>query len=140
MIIMFKKHIRLIFVPIFSLITAFNLMIKDQLVLNINSRNREDFINAIKDDKIDNVSSITKVALRLGRYSGDMYIYYRFGKVKELKSSEGNFDYDNLEQYVRENGYRLDNIANIYLLVSILSLIIAIILNKIIKNKKPTSC
>ena len=134
MIIIIKKHIRLIFVliSIFSLITAFNLMIKEQLVLNINSRNRENFINAIKDDKIDNVNSITKVALGQGWHSGELYIYYKFGKVKEITISEGNFDYVNLEKYVREDGYSLDNIANVYLVVSILSLIIAIILNKII--------
>lgn len=136
---MTKKYLCLILIllSIFSMIISLYLFTKEQIVLNINSDNREHFRNVIQNDKIDNIDSITKVKLGQGWHSSELFIHYSLGKVEKINLTEGNLDYLNLEQYVRENGYDLDNSAKISFLISLLSFILFIIL--IIINKKSTS-
>lgn len=134
---MIKKYLCLILLSIFSMIISLNLLMKEQIILNINSDNREYFINAIKNDKINNIDSITKVKLDQGWLSSDLFIYYSLGKTEKINLTEGKLEYLNLEKYVMENGYDLDNSARILFLISLLSFILFIIL--IIINKKSTS-
>ena len=136
---MIKQHlcIILILLSIFSMITSLNLFTKEQIVLNINSDNREHFRNVLKNDKIDNIDSITKIKLGQGWHSSELFIHYSLGKIEKINLTEGNLDYLNLEQYVKENGDNLDTSAKILFLISLLSFILFIIL--IIINKKSTS-
>lgn len=138
-LIMKKKYLCIILtlLSIFSMIISLNLFTKEQIVLKINSDNREHFRDFIQNDKVDNIDSITKVKLGQGWHSSELFIHYSFGKVEKINLTEGNFNYLNLEQYVRENGYDLDNSARILFLISILSFILVIIL--IIISKKSTS-
>lgn len=128
-----KKRLSLIFlfVGILNIIIAFNLFIKEQIILDINYTNREDFKRAMDTDKIDNikVDTIRKVKLGTGWHSGDLIIYYDFGKL-ETKIGEGMFQYGNLERYVLENGYSADNIAIMLVFISVFCFIVFKILKK----------
>ena len=102
--------------------------------MNINSNNKEDFKKAIQNDKINNIDQITKIELGQGWHSSELFIHYSLGKVEKINLTEGNFDYLNLERYVRENGYSLDTFAKILFFISIFSFAIFIILKISIKK------
>ena len=83
---------------------------------------------------INNIDQITKIELGQGWHSSELFIHYSLGKVEKINLTEGNFDYLNLERYVRENGYSLDNFAKILFFISIFSFAIFIILKISIKK------
>lgn len=134
---MSKKRLSLIFlfIAVLSIIIAFNLFVKEQIILDINYINREDFKRAMDTEKIDDidVNTIRKVKLGTGWHSGDLIIYYNFGKL-ETRISEGMAQYGNLERYVIENGYSAGNIMTMLILISVFCFIIFYILKKSTRN------
>lgn len=80
-----KKYLCLIFIliSILCIIVAFNLFIKEQIVLNVNSNNKEDFKKAIQNDKINNIDQITKIELGQGWHSSELFIHYSLGKEEK---------------------------------------------------------
>ena len=110
---------------------------QEQIVFNVNQTNKNAFMKAIEADTIDNKDSITKVTYGLGFHSGELYIYHSNGEMQHHYSLEGNFNYCNLLQYVKEHGYQLDNIGEMFLVISIVTFIIFLILllkNLLVKN------
>jgi len=60
---------------------------------------------------IENTDNITKIILGQGWNSGKLTIYHSFGKKETLYITEGMFKIGELERYIKENGYNLDNIG-----------------------------
>lgn len=131
-----KNYFYLIFIAIsiISMIISLNMFNKEQIILNINSKNKSSFKDAIKNDEINDIDSINKVALGQGWHSGELYIYRTFKKVEKVIVTEGNFKFTNLQRYVTEHGYSLDNYGILFFIISIISIIICIVF-KTQKNK-----
>ena len=98
------------------MIISLNMFDKEQIVLNINSKNKSSFKKAIKDDEINDIDAINKVKLGQGWHSGELYIYRTFQKAEKIIVTEGNFRFTNLQKYVIEHGYSLDKYGILFLL------------------------
>lgn len=133
---MIKKHFCLVLflLSVFSMIISLNMFDKEQIVLNINSKNKSSFKKAIKDDEINDIDAINKVKLGQGWHSGELYIYRTFQKAEKIIVTEGNFRFTNLQKYVIEHGYSLDKYGMLFFIISIISMVFCIVL-KIMKNK-----
>lgn len=133
---MIKKHFCLVLflLSVFSMIISLNMFNKEQIVLNINSKNKSSFKEAIKDDEINDIDAINKVKLGQGWHSGELYIYRTFQKAEKIIVTEGNFRFTNLQKYVIEHGYSLDKYGMLFFIISIISMVFCIVL-KIMKNK-----
>ena len=82
---MIKKHFCLVLflLSVFSMIISLNMFDKEQIVLNINSKNKSSFKEAIKDDEINDIDAINNVKLGQGWHSGELYIYRTFQKSRK---------------------------------------------------------
>lgn len=126
-----EKYVIFFFsIAVIMLIYSIQIINQEQLYINVNSQNRK-IVNEALNGKIKNIGAIKKVGLGQGWHSGELLIYYTLGKPRKLIISEGS-DYGNLEEYIRDNGYSLDNIA-IVLGVTSISIIIGLIVY--VKNK-----
>ena len=76
--------------------------------------------------EIEKTNDISKVILGQGWHSGELTIYHSFGKTETLYITEGMFNLGELEAYIRENGYNLDNIG--FILIGISGLILIYLL------------
>ena len=105
-----KANCILIIVAILGILFAFSLFNKEGIVINVNSKNK-DLVYQSLNGKIENTDNITKIILGKGWNSGKLTIYHSFGKKETLYITEGMFKLGELERYIKENGYNLDNIG-----------------------------
>ena len=105
-----KTNCILIIVAILGILFAFSLFNKEGIVINVNSKNK-DLVYQSLNGEIENTDNITKIILGQGWKSGKLTIYYSFGKKETLYITEGMFKLGELERYIKENGYNLDNIG-----------------------------
>ena len=116
-----KTNCILIIVAILGILFAFSLFNKEGIVINVNSKNK-DLVYQSLNGEIENTDNITKIILGQGWNSGKLTIYHSFGKKETLYITEGMFKLGELERYIKENGYNLDNIG--FTLTGIAGLII----------------
>ena len=105
-----KTNCILIIVAILGILFAFSLFNKEGIVINVNSKNK-DLVYQSLNGEIENTDKITKIILGQGWKSGKLTIYHSFGKKETLYITEGMFKLGELERYIKENGYNLDNIG-----------------------------
>ena len=115
-----KTNCILIIVAILGILFAFSLFNKEGIVINVNSKNK-DLVYQSLNGEIENTDNITRIILGQGWKSGKLTIYHSFGKKETLYITEGMFKLGELERYIKENGYNLDNIG--FTLIGISSLI-----------------
>lgn len=128
-----KINYVLIIVAILEIIFALSIFNKEGIAINVNSKNR-DLVYQSLNGKIENTDNITKIILGQGWHSGKLTIYHSLGKKETLYITEGMFKLGELEKYIMENGYNLDNIGNISIGVSSIILIYLLIYRCV--NKK----
>ena len=118
-----KKKINyiLIIVAILGIVFAFSLFSKEGIAINVNSKNK-DLVYQSLNGEIENTDNITKIILGQGWNSGKLTIYHSFEKKETLYITEGMFKLGELERYIKENGYNLDNMG--FSLIGISGLII----------------
>ena len=105
-----KTNCILIIVAILEILFAFSLFNKEGIIINVNSKNK-DLVYQSLNGEIENTDNITKIILGQGWKSGKLTIYHSFGKKETLYITEGMFKVGELERYIKENGYNLDNIG-----------------------------
>ena len=105
-----KTNCILIIVAILGILFTFSLFNKEGIVINVNSKNK-DLVYQSLNGEIENTDNITKIILGQGWKSGKLTIYHSFGKKETLYITEGMFKLGELERYIKENGYNLDNIG-----------------------------
>lgn len=124
----------LIIVIILGIVFAFLNFNKEGYIININSQNKQ-LVSKSLNGKIQNVDSVNKIILGQGWHAGELTIYHSFGKTETLYITEGMFDLGELEEYIRENGYNIDNIGLISIGISGVILIYLLIYKYINRNK-----
>lgn len=129
-----KINYVLIIVAILEIIFALSIFNKEGIAINVNSENR-DLVYQSLNGKIENTDNITKIILGQGWRSGKLTIYHSLGKKETLYITEGMFKLGELEKYIMENGYNLDNIGNISIGISSIILIYLLIYRCVNKNK-----
>lgn len=129
-----KINYVLIIVAILEIIFALSIFNKEGIAINVNSKNR-DLVYQSLNGKIENTDNITKIILGQGWCSGKLTIYHSLGKKETLYITEGMFKLGELEKYIMENGYNLDNIGNISIGISSIILIYLLIYRCVNKNK-----
>ena len=105
-----KTNCILIIVAILGILFAFSIFNKEGIAINVNSKNK-DLVYQSLNGEIENTDNITKIILGQGWKSGKLTIYHSFGKKETLYITEGMFKLGELERYIKENGYNLDNIG-----------------------------
>ena len=105
-----KINCILIIVAVLGIVFAFSLFSKEGIAINVNSKNK-DLVSKSLNGEIENTDNITKIILGQGWNSGKLTIYHSFGKKETLYITEGMFKIGELERYIKENGYNLDNIG-----------------------------
>ena len=105
-----KINCILIIVAVLGIVFAFSLFSKEGIAINVNSKNK-DLVSKSLNGEIENTDNITKIILGQGWNSGKLTIYHSFGKKETLYITEGMFKLGELERYIKENGYNLDNIG-----------------------------
>ena len=120
-----KTNYILMIIAILSIVLALFLFSKEGYIININSKNKDIVSNALNGE-IEKTNDISKVILGQGWHSGELTIYHSFGKTETLYITEGMFNLGELEAYIRENGYNLDNIG--FILIGIPGLILIYLL------------
>ena len=116
-----KTNCILIIVAILGILFAFSLFNKEGVAINVNSKNK-DLVYQSLNGETENTDNITKIILGQGWNSGKLTIYHSFGKTETLYITEGMFKLGELERYIKENGYNLDNIG--FILIGFSGLII----------------
>ena len=129
-----KINCILIIVAVLVIVFAFSLFSKEGIAINVNSKNR-DLVYQSLNGKIENTDNITKIILGQGWRSWKLTIYHSLGKKETLYITEGMFKLGELEKYIMENGYNLDNIGNISIGISSIILIYLLIYRCVNKNK-----
>lgn len=129
-----KINYTLIIIAILGIIFSFLFFIKEGDIIDVNSENKELVSRALYGE-IENVNDVSKVILGHGFHSGELTLYHSFGKSEMVYVSEGMTNLGELEQYIRNNGYNLDNIGFILLGFSSLIIIYLIIYKYANKNK-----
>ena len=120
-----KTNYILMIIAILSIVLALFLFSKEGYIININYKNKDIVSNALNGE-IEKTNDISKVILGQGWHSGELTIYHSFGKTETLYITEGMFNLGELEAYIRENGYNLDNIG--FILIGISGLILIYLL------------
>ena len=85
--------------------------------------------------KINLPDNITKIILGQGWNSGKLTIYHSFRKTETLYITEGMFKLGELEDYIKENGYNLDNAGLVLIGISSLIAVYLLGYKYISKNK-----
>ena len=105
-----KINYILIIVAVLGIVFAFSIFSKEGIAINVNSKNK-DLVSKSLNGEIENTDDVTKIILGQGWNSGKLTIYHSFGKKETLYITEGMFKIGELERYIKENGYNLDNIG-----------------------------
>ncbi len=128
------NYVLIIIVAILGIVFALSIFNKEGIAINVNSKNR-DLVYQSLNGRIENTDNITKIILGQGWHSGELTIYHSFGEKETLYITEGMFKLGELEKYIMENGYNLDNIGFISIGVSSIILIYLLIYRCVNKNK-----
>ena len=112
-----KLNFLLVIIAILGVIFAFSYFLKEGYAININSKNKE-IVKETLNGEINKTDDITKIILGQGWHSGEFTIYHSFGKTETLYITEGMFKLGELESYIRENGYNLDNVGFTFIGIS----------------------
>ena len=112
-----KLNFLLVIIAILGGIFAFSYFLKEGYAININSKNKE-IVKETLNGEINKTDDITKIILGQGWHSGELTIYHSFGKTETLYITEGMFKLGELESYIRENGYNLDNVGFTFIGIS----------------------
>lgn len=126
----------LIIVSILGIIYSFTIITQEQKYLDVTDENREIIYNAL-NGKVKNINLIKKVAVGQGWHTGELYIYYKHGTSENIPIYEGA-KMGNIDGYIRQNGYSLDNVALIIGFISIIICFSSIIYLRKIKNNTNT--
>lgn len=129
-----KINYILIIIAILEIVFAFSLFNKEGVAINVSSKNK-DLVYQSLNGEIENVDNVTKIILGNGWHSGKLTIYHSFGKTETIYITEGKFNLGELEKYIRENGYNLDNIGLTSIGMSGLIFIYLLIYRYVNKNK-----
>lgn len=127
-----KLNYILTIICIIGVIFSFSLLMKEGIAINVNSKNKDLVVESLNGE-IENTDDITKIILGQGWNSGKLTIYHSFGKTETLYITEGMFKLGELEIYIKENGYNLDNIG--FVLIGMSSLILIYLLGYRYVNK-----
>lgn len=103
-----KLNFILTIVAILGIIFAVTLFTKEGVTINVNLENKE-LVKKSLNEEIENTDNVTKIILGNGWHSGKLTIYQSFGKAETIYITKGKFNLGELEKYIRENGYNLDN-------------------------------
>lgn len=120
-----KINFILFIISTIGIILAFSLFCKEGYAIKINSKNKDLVSNAL-NGKIEKIDDVTKIILGQGWHSGELTIYYSFGKTDTFYITGGVLNSEDLENYIRDNGQNLDDIA--YILIGVSSIIILYLL------------
>ncbi len=112
-----KLNFLLVIISILGVIFAFSYFLKEGYAININSKNKE-IVKETLNGEINKTGDITKIILGQGWHSGELTIYHSFGKTETLYITEGMFKLGELESYIKENGYNLDNVGFTFIGIS----------------------
>jgi len=129
-----KINFILLIISIIGIILAFSLFCKEGYAIKINSKNRDLVSNAL-NGKIENIDNVTNIILGQGWHSGQLTIYYSFGKTDTLYITGEMLNSGDLENYIRDNGQNLDDIASILIGVSGIIVVYLLIYRYVNKNK-----
>ena len=129
-----KLNYILTIICIIGVIFSFSLLMKEGIAINVNSKNKDLVVESLNGE-IENTDDITKIILGQGWNSGKLSIYHSFGKTETLYITEGMFKLGELEIYIKENGYNLDNIGFVLIGMSSLILIYLMGYRYVNKNK-----
>lgn len=129
-----KLNYILIIICIIGVIFSFSLFSKEGYAININSKNR-DLVSKSLSGEIENTDNVTKIILGQGWHSGELTIYHSYGKKETLYITEGMFKLGELEDYIKENGYNLDNAGLVLIGISSLIAVYLLGYKYISKNK-----
>lgn len=129
-----KTNYILIIIAILGILCAISLFSKEGYTINVNSKNKE-IVSKSLNGEIENVDNVTKIILGQGWNSGKLTIYHSFGKTETLYITEGMFNLGELEEYIRNNGYNLDNIGFASIGISSVILIYLLIYRNVNRNK-----
>lgn len=129
-----KINYILIIVAILGIVFAFSLFSKEGIAININSKNK-DLVYQSLNAEIENIDNVTKIILGQGWNSGKLTIYRSSGKIETLYITEGMFKLGELERYIKENGYNLDNIGFVFIGTSSLIILYLFCCKHVNKNK-----
>ena len=127
-----KLNYILTIICIIGVIFSFSLLMKEGIAINVNSKNKDLVVESLNGE-IENTDDITKIILGQGWNSGKLTIYHSFGNTETLYITEGMFKLGELEIYIKENGYNLDNIG--FVLIGMSSLILIYLLGYRYVNK-----
>lgn len=129
-----KLNFLLVIIAILGVITAFSFFNKEGYAINVNSKNKAIVEKAVTGE-IENTDNITKIILGQGWNSGKLTIYHSFRKTETLYITEGMFKLGELEDYIKENGYNLDNAGLVLIGISSLIAVYLLGYKYISKNK-----
>lgn len=129
-----KLNFLLVIIAILGVITAFSFFNKEGYAINVNSKNKAIVEKALTGE-IENTDNITKIILGQGWNSGKLKIYHSFRKTETLYITEGMFKLGELEDYIKENGYNLDNAGLVLIGISSLIAVYLLGYKYISKNK-----
>lgn len=124
-----KKIYCLIFLilSIVCIIISIKLIIKNETVVYINSKNANILKNYMEEANIENTNSVIRIGLGNANKMGQLSIYYESGETYVTNISE-NYLFSNLSKYIRENGYNFDGISLFLAILSIIHFTIFIFL------------
>lgn len=127
-----KKYIiiAMIVIAIINIFRGISLIFKESISLKVTSNNEAEVARILKQE-IDNVIDINKIELGMGFHSGQLNVYYNNGRKSTLYISEGMFSNESIEGYIMENGKKLDDVAKIYFLISVIFGILSIVTKNI---------
>lgn len=129
-----KINYILIVIAILGIVFAFSCFGKEGVAININSENKN-LVSKSLNGEIKNTKNVTKIILGQGWHSGKLTIYHFLENTETLYITEGMFNLGELEKYIIENGYNLDNIGLISIGFSSLILIYLLVYRYVNKNK-----
>ena len=129
-----KLNFLLVIIAILGVITAFSFFNKEGYAINVNSKNKAIVEKAVTGE-IENTDNITKIILGQGWNSGKLTIYHSFRKTETLYITEGMLKLGELEDYIKENGYNLDNAGLVLIGISSLIAVYLLGYKYISKNK-----
>lgn len=129
-----KLNFLLVIIAILGVITAFSFFNKEGYAINVNSKNKAIVEKALTGE-IENTDNITKIILGQGWNSGKLTIYHSFRKKETLYITDGMFKLGELEDYIKENGYNLDNAGLVLIGISSLIAVYLLGYKYISKNK-----
>jgi len=106
-------------VSFITFIVALSLAFQEQTYLDITEENRQIIYNALNSNYLDNIGKINKVSAGSGFHSGELCLYYENGD-KEILYPVNVANFDDISEFIKENGYDYDNILMLMVCISLI--------------------